>query len=105
MLAKEILMNGFLTGHDALWVIALPSGISMWPQAPWGPLPAQIIGYVKGCARSTTLLALLSIMLKSAAPIENMFPGLVGSFTKIFCYVPKIRSQKDVMMANFKRSV
>ena len=71
-LAREFLKDGFLTSSDPLLIqVGESMDPGMWQQWKWGndgntegAILPQSIGYLKGAARSSTLLALWSIILE-----------------------------------------
>lgn len=77
-LAQEIMMDGFITSGEVIRVTE-PEGLDGSVPGPWAaqggginPLRAFSVGYTKGQARVTTLLAMLSLCMEDNIRGETM---------------------------------
>ncbi len=69
-------------------------------------LPSQSVGYVKGHARMSTLLCLLSHVIDAdiVAELKSKMSKLFESSRKIWCYRMTYGSKRDELFANFALS-
>jgi hypothetical protein len=108
-LTEQILMDGFLTSGDPLLVVqpTMDCGlVQLWPPEVVGsePLRTASLGYVKGMARTSSLLMLLHYCFKNSVDLKTVHPQLYTSVLKIFVHHMPSQTKQDEALKNLKLS-
>lgn len=108
-LADEISTDGFITSGDPL-LLSKPHlqhpMTDTWVNG--GALLVQGIGYVKGQARVSVLLSMVSMALEegfSGEDMKQVHPKLYDSICCIYGFMMGFQSKQDEVFANFKMSI
>ena len=111
LLADQYLVDGFITSSDPLLILPKPElGVDtdlvrLWvPPAGESVLGVQTVGYLKGMARTTTLLSMLHLVMIDDLPLATLNPKLFSSVLRIRAHFMPQRSRVDEALKNMKIS-
>ena len=105
-LVENILLDGFVTGGDAL-LVCQPEELSDGSRPPWGGNDVHCafsLGYVKGQARATSLLAILYYCFEKQIDLQTVHKKLFESVTKVWVFRVAYTTRADEALANMRLS-
>ena len=115
-LVDEIFKDGFVTSGDPLLVqqppelkptAENPNGIGfekLWDGDQNGTLPPHSLGYVKGMARSCTILTILHLAHSHSHDLGNLHPKLYTSCLRVWAVHSPESSKRCIALKNAKLS-
>ena len=119
---EEVLVDGFVTASEPLKVMSLgthdvdflPSSSEGHLHAAWQDqaatvpdmtIPSASLGYVKGMARATTILALLYILIEDGVDLAVHYPKIYSTASAVNVYHLQYVDKAAVAFANARFSV
>ena len=108
-IAEEVLIDGFVTNNDPL-IISQPEmhdkvTANVWPAPPnEQSLPASSLGYIKGMARSCTILMILCISWLKGWFVRDEHPQLFASVLRVHVSHLAKSTKRLEALANMKLS-
>ena len=107
-LADEILRDGFVTSGEPILVTQPASLRNGSIRCPWthvGDMIPQCLGYLKGQARMTTVLAIVSMCMDKEIDLMESCPKLVQTLQRVHVQSIVHATPSEAMFFNFKMSV